>query len=84
MKQKHRKTLSAIFSKPTRGGIKFNDIEALVKALGGVIREGSGSRAVFEISGSKKYAHRPHPGKEAKKYQVEEFHGWLAKLEITP
>lgn len=70
MRAKHRRTVEALFSTPTLGGIVFSDIEALVKTLGGAIREGEGSRVVFEINDSRLYLHRPHPGKEAKKYQV--------------
>ena len=84
MKTKHRKTLAAIFAKPTRANIKFSDIEALIKALGGEIREGDGSRVVLEISGKKEYAHRPHPGKETRKYLVEKIREWLTGLEVTP
>ncbi|MDL1974133.1 MAG: type II toxin-antitoxin system HicA family toxin [Deltaproteobacteria bacterium] len=84
MKTKHRKTLAAIFAKPTKANIKFSDIEALVKALGGEIREGDGSRVVLEISDKKEYAHRPHPGKEARKYLVEKIREWLISLEVTP
>ncbi|CAN2042826.1 Type II toxin-antitoxin system HicA family toxin [Candidatus Magnetomoraceae bacterium gMMP-15] len=82
MKAKHRKTFKAIFAKPTKANIKFNNIEALIKALGGEVREGGGSRIALEIFGSRKYTHRPHPGKEAKRYQVEEIRDWLTKLEI--
>jgi len=74
--------LEAIFSTPTRGGIVFSDIEALIRALGGEVREGEGSRVVFELKGSRKYLHRPHPGKEARKYQVEELREWFDKLEV--
>lgn len=84
MKAKHRKTLDAIFSKPTRGGIEFAEIEALVIAVGGEVREGEGSRVVFEIQGKRTYLHRPHPGKEAKKYQVEAVRAFLQLLEIIP
>jgi len=84
MKAKHLKTLSAIFTKPTRANIKFSDIESLVKALGGAVREGDGSRVVLELSGTREYAHRPHPGKEAKKYMVEKIREWLTGLEVTP
>jgi len=84
MKAKHRRTLEAIFSHPTRGGIVFADIEALLLALDGEVREGDGSRVVFELQGSRKYLHRPHPGKEARKYQVEEIREWLQKLEVRP
>ncbi|MGD0229683.1 MAG: type II toxin-antitoxin system HicA family toxin [Syntrophorhabdales bacterium] len=84
MKAKHRRTLEAIFAVPTRGGIVFSDIEALVIALGGNVREGAGSRIVFELKESRQDLHRPHPDKEAKKYQVEELREWLRELEVTP
>jgi len=33
---------------------------------------------------SDQYLHRPHPGKEAKRYQVEQVREWLAELEVKP
>ena len=84
MKAKHRRVLEAIFVVPTRGNVVFSDIEALISALGGDIREGAGSRIVFELKGNRQYLHRPHPGKEAKKYQVEELREWFRQLEVTP
>ena len=82
MKAKHRRTLEAIFSTPTRGAIVFSDIEALIRVLGGEVREGEGSRVVFELKGSRMYLHHPHPGKEARKYQVEELREWFDRLEV--
>ena len=76
MKAKHWRVFEAIFAIPTRGSILFSDLEALILALGGDIREGSGSRIVFELKGSRQYLHRPHPGQEAKKYQIEELREW--------
>ena len=84
MKSKHRKILAAIFAVPTRANIKFSDIEALVIALGGEVREGAGSRVMLELSGTREYAHRPHPGKEAKRYIVERIREWLKSLEVAP
>ena len=84
MKAKYRRTLEAVFTRPTRGGIVFSDIEALVLALGGDVREGEGSRVVFGLSGTRKYLYRPHPGKEAKKYQVEDIREWFNNLEVIP
>ena len=84
MKAKHRRVHEAIFAVPTRGGIVFSDIEALVIALGGEVREGAGSRVVFELKGARQYLHRPHPGKETKKYQVEELREWFRQLEVIP
>ena len=84
MKAKHRRTLEAIFATPTRAGIVFSDIEALLIAIGGEVREGEGSRVALELKGSRRYLHHPHPGKEAKKYQVEELREWLKYLEVMP
>jgi hypothetical protein len=84
VKAKYRRTLEAIFATPTRAGIVFSDIEALITAIGGEVREGEGSRVVFELKGSRRYLHRPHPGKEAKKYQVEELREWFGYLEVIP
>ena len=39
---------------------------------------------VFDLNGTRKYLHRPHPGKEARKYQVEELREWLKQQRITP
>ena len=50
MNSKHGKTLQSIFAKPTQGSIKLGDIEALVVALGGVVREGEGSRVALQLN----------------------------------
>ncbi len=84
MKSKHLSTLQALFKKPTLGGIVFADIEALVLALEGEVREGAGSRVVFELHGIRRYLRRPHPGKEARKYQVEELRAWFTELGVEP
>ncbi|MGH2525027.1 MAG: type II toxin-antitoxin system HicA family toxin [Anaerolineales bacterium] len=84
MQAKHRKTLGAVFMTPTLGTVVFSDIEALVVAIGGEVRKGRGSRVVFDLNGTRKYLHRPHPGKEARKYQVEELREWLQQQGITP
>lgn len=51
---KHRPTLEAILSTSTRGSIMVLDIEALIRAIGGEVREGEGPRVVFEVKGSRK------------------------------
>lgn len=71
MNRKQRQTLKEIFEIPTRANVRFADIEKLVLALGGKIVEGRGSRVSFELESRKVFLHRPHPGKEAMKYQVE-------------
>lgn len=84
MQAKHRKTLGALFKTPTLGTVAFSDIEALVVAIGGEVRKGRGSRVVFDLNGTRQYLHRPHPGKEARKYQVEELREWFKQQGITP
>jgi HicA toxin of bacterial toxin-antitoxin, len=81
---KHRKTLEAIFSKPTLANIHFAAIEALVIALGGQIVEREGSRIQVLLSGEQWRVHRPHPGKEAKRYQVDEVRELLTRTGNQP
>ena len=83
MNKKHRKTLEAIFTKPTLATIKFADIEKLLLGLGAELTEGSGSRVVFRMPNNLKFeANRPHTQKEAKKYQVENLREYLERLGV--
>ena len=84
MNARHRKTLAAIFQRPTLASIAFSDIEALMKALGGSVTEREGSRVRIELGGEVWRCHRPHPGKEAKRYQVEEARELLERAGIKP
>ncbi len=84
MTAKQRRTLTAVFALPTRANVRFADVVGMVVALGGEVREGAGSRVVFELQGRRLYLHRPHPGHEAKRYQVEEVREFLRVLEIHP
>ena len=84
MNAKHRKTLAAIFARPTSSSVVFSDIEALVKALGGTVSEREGSRVKIELQGEQWRCHRPHPGKEAKRYQVEEARELLERVGVRP
>jgi hypothetical protein len=84
MNAKHRKTLAAIFARPASASIVFADIEALVRALGGSVSEREGSRVRIELNGEQWRCHRPHPGKEAKRYQVEEARELLEQAGVQP
>jgi hypothetical protein len=70
MNSQHRKTLGAIFSTPVPSNLEWRRIEALFLALGADMAEGSGSRVAFVLNGKRADFHQPHPGKEAKRYQV--------------
>jgi hypothetical protein len=54
----------------------------LVTGLGGEVREGDGSRVALLLNGGTKHAHRPHPGKEAKQYQIKEIKEWLTAVGV--
>ena len=84
MNAKHRKTLAAIFARPTLASIGFSEIEALIKTLGGTITQREGSRLKVELKGEQWRCHRPHPGKEAKRYQVEEARELLERVGVRP
>ena len=82
MNSKNRKTLHAIFSKPTSASIAFGDTESLLTALGADVIEGRGSRVSFTKDKLVLNLHRPHPEKEAKRYQVEDVREFLQKLGV--
>lgn len=84
MNNRHRKTIETVFRDPVSGSIEWADIEALPLASGCRIIEGSGSRVRFEKDGIVANFHRPHPAKEAKKYQVRDARDFLLKIGMTP
>ena len=84
MSSKHGKTLAAVFARPTSSSIVFSDIEALIKALGGSVTEREGSRVKIELLGEQWRCHRPHRGKEAKKYQIEEARELFERVGVSP
>lgn len=78
------RTLVAVFAVPTRASIAFGDLEALLVALGAEVSERAGSRVRFSLGSEQWHCHRPHPGKEAKRYQVEEARELLERMGIKP
>ena len=81
---KHRKTLRAVFAKPTSASLVFADIESLLVALGGEVYEREGSRIKILLEHEQWRCHRPHPGKEARRYQVEEVRELLERIGVKP
>ena len=84
MNNKHRKTLEAVFAKPTRANIDFHDMEKLLIAVGGILIEGDGSRIRFAFGEKIVSFHRPHPEKEAKRYQIETVREVLEGMGVKP
>jgi hypothetical protein len=84
MNSKHSKTLRSVFAEPVSPSIEWSAIESLLVAAGCRIIEGSGSRVRFERDGMVATFHRPHPAKEAKRYQVRAARTFLSRMGITP
>lgn len=70
-------------SKEQKASINWSDIERLMIALGAVIEEGRGSRGGFVFKNRVFRFHRPHPQKEAKKYQIQDLKKFLLELGVN-
>jgi hypothetical protein len=81
---KQAKTLKAVFADPVSGTVEWAAIESLLVAVGCAVIEGSGSRVRFQCRGVITSFHRPHPAKEAKRYQVRDAREYLMKLGVKP
>ena len=84
MNSKQRKALAAIFKDPVSGTIEWAAIESLFVAIGCRTIEGNGSRVRFEKDGEIESFHRPHPSREAKRYQVRAARAFLMRLGVEP
>lgn len=84
MNSKQRATLGAVFAQPISGTIAWSAIETLLVAVGCRVIEGDGSRVRFEKDGIVASFHRPHPAKEAKRYQIRDARDYLIKIGVTP
>lgn len=84
MNSKQRKTLAAVFSEPVSGTVEWSAIETLLVAVGCEVIEGSGSRVRFVFNDMVAAFHRPHPAKEAKRYQVRDAREFLLRIGVKP
>jgi len=81
---KHRATLDAIFSRPTRADIRWNEIETLIVACGGEVRQREGSRVALTLNGVRAVFHRPHPQPATKKGAVDAVRMFLTNAGLRP
>ena len=82
MNSRHRSTLAAVFTDPMSGTFEWAAIESLLLATGAQLIEGRGSRVRFEKDGEVGAFHRPHPAKEAKRYQVRDARYILERIGV--
>lgn len=84
MNSRQTRTLAALLADPVSGTIEWAAVESLLVAVGAKVIEGSGSRVRFEKDGVIASFHRPHPAKEAKRYQVRDAREFLIKIGVKP
>ena len=84
MNSKHLKTLAIVFTDPVSGTVEWDSIEGLLLAVGCQVVEGNGSRVRFVHEEAVETFHRPHPAKEAKRYQVRAAREFLIRIGVKP
>jgi hypothetical protein len=84
MNRKQRGVLDAVFSDPVSRTIAWSDLESLLKAAGAEVVEGNGSRVRFVCKGVVATFRRPHPEKEARRYQIRDARDFLTKIGVEP
>ena len=84
MNSRHRRTLEAVFRDPLSGTLEWSVIEDLLIAAGAEVIEGRGSRVRFSKGGEVVTFHRPHPAKEAKRYQLRDARDFLLRIGVMP
>ena len=84
MQQKHRRTLEALFARPTPANIHWRDIQSLFVELGAEISEREGSRVGVFLFGEVRVFHRPHPNPDTDKGAVASIRRWLEIHGVAP
>ena len=84
MNSKQRKVVAAVFTDPVSTRIAWASIESVFIAAGCGVVEGDGSRMRFVKDGVVGTFHRPHPAREAKRYQVRDARDFLIRIGVKP
>jgi hypothetical protein len=69
---------------PPPCGLKWLAVESIIRALGGEIKEGRGSRARFLLRGKIARFHRPHPSPDTDRGAVVNLREWLESIGVDP
>lgn len=76
--------MQSIFHKPTPATLKWRSIASLIKALGGEIKYGDGSKIRIDLKGESVNIHSPHPQKELPRYAVRLIKELIERTEVKP
>jgi len=84
---KQQKTFDAIFHEPVRSNVVWEDVDSLIRALGGEeIRKNQktgGSRVRFKLNGVRGFFHKPHPEKVADKGCIKDLRVFLVNAGVV-
>jgi hypothetical protein len=81
--KKQRVTLETVFKNPVQQNIRWTDIESLIRALGGTVREREGSRVALKLNGVHAVFHRPHSKRDTDKNTVRDLRDFLERAGLT-
>lgn len=84
MNAAQRKTLQAVFDRPTRADVRWSSVEGLIRALGGDVTEGRGSRIRFRLGERVATFHGPHPKRVTGRATVEDVRRFLENAGVRP
>lgn len=84
MNNKHRKTLTDVFTDPVPADILWTDIIKLLTALGATITQGKGSRVRILLNNQRAVFHEPHPERETDKGAIKSMREFLINAGVKP
>jgi hypothetical protein len=84
MNATQRRILEDVFERPTRADVRWAAIEGLIRALGGRVTKGRGSRVRCRLGDRVATFHRPHPERVTGKATVEDVRRFLENAGIEP
>ena len=84
MKRQHRRTLEALFARPTSANVQWRDVEALFRELGADVSAREGSRVAVVLFGEVRVFHRPHPSPNTDEGAAVSVRKWLEQHGVMP
>jgi len=82
LNNKQRATLEKVFRDPIPQYIRWADIESLIRAMGGTVREREGSRVALKLNGVHAVFHRPHPRRDTHRNTVRDLRDFLERAGV--
>ncbi|MDI6768326.1 MAG: type II toxin-antitoxin system HicA family toxin [Anaerolineales bacterium] len=83
MNKKHRATLEALFARPDRKNIRWEDFISLLVELGADVTERGGSMVGARLNGHYAVFHRPHPGNMIYPSMLKRLRRYLTECGVT-